>query len=372
MIQKPLLFNFPRRYFITWHRLNESLFYIFFTITTFALFAGFTLSFHWLTLLSSLAYSLPAGLLFAIQDIYMSENRSTYRHPSYLSFIILIGARICVALILIFVGINKLAVWFGLSGSNAFFFDDGHFFYGSVLVKLIYLSMILLIILSIYSVVSRKFGSGLLWNLLTGYYHKPRKETRIFMFVDVKNSTGMGETLEPRQYSELLQEFFFDIGDVIHIYRGTIYQHVGDEVVITWHINSKRGKPDDFIRCFFAMKLRIKRREKKYMDRFGLVPDFRAGIHCGEVVTSEVGKYKVEIAYHGDVVNTTARIVDACKKLEYEVLLSDDAATLLRNDENYILETLGIRKLKGKKRKKELYSVRQKGKRELPEVSPLV
>ena len=108
------------------------------------------------------------------------------------------------------------------------------------------------------------------------------------------------------------------------------------------------------------------------MDRFGLVPDFRAGIHCGEVVTSEVGKYKVEIAYHGDVVNTTARIVDACKKLEYEVLLSDDAATLLRNDENYILETLGIRKLKGKKRKKELYSVRQKGKRELPEVSPLV
>jgi adenylate cyclase len=39
------------------------------------------------------------------------------------------------------------------------------------------------------------------------------------------------------------------------------------------------------------------------------VPEFKGALHGGNVVVSEVGKYKSEIAYHGDVLNTTSRML---------------------------------------------------------------
>ena len=38
------------------------------------------------------------------------------------------------------------------------------------------------------------------------------------------------------------------------------------------------------------------------------MPEFRAALHCGPVVTAEIGLERHKIAYFGDVVNTTARL----------------------------------------------------------------
>ncbi|MCC5928274.1 MAG: adenylate/guanylate cyclase domain-containing protein [Cyclobacteriaceae bacterium] len=339
------------------------MFYIVVTVLSFGLFAALLYGFEHPVLLSSIIYSLPTGVLFAIVDIHMSETRSIYRNPSYLSFIGTLGLKIALVLITYYTFIFFITYWLGLGDEKGMFYSNTKIFLFSALPKIASLALILLLLLSVYSAISRKFGSNVLWQLLTGYYHKPRSEKRVFMFVDVKNSTGMGETLPLLKYSELLQEFFFDVGIIIHLYKGMIYQHVGDEVVITWKIEQNMTTAN-FIRCYFAMKLRIKRKERFYMERFGIVPDFRAAFHCGEVVTSEVGKYKVEIAYHGDVVNTTARIVDKCKTLECDVLISEDVYELIKSNANYVIESLGIRKLKGKSQKKELFTIRQRSKKE--------
>jgi adenylate cyclase len=49
------------------------------------------------------------------------------------------------------------------------------------------------------------------------------------------------------------------------------------------------------------MKLNIQRNKGKYLQRYGLVPSFKAGIHCGNVIGGEVGIMKREITYSGDV-----------------------------------------------------------------------
>ena len=36
-------------------------------------------------------------------------------------------------------------------------------------------------------------GEGVLWKFISGRYHKPREEERIFMFVDMKSSTAIAE-----------------------------------------------------------------------------------------------------------------------------------------------------------------------------------
>jgi len=57
-----------------------------------------------------------------------------------------------------------------------------------------------------------------------------------------------------------------------------------------------------------------------YQREFGVVPDFRAGLHCGPVAVGELGSLRREIALIGDTMNTTARILEACRDTDNRVL----------------------------------------------------
>ena len=43
------------------------------------------------------------------------------------------------------------------------------------------------------------------------------------------------------------------------------------------------------------------------------MPEFRAALHCGEIVAGEIGDVRREIAYVGDTLNVAARLLDAAK-----------------------------------------------------------
>jgi len=76
------------------------------------------------------------------------------------------------------------------------------------------------------------------------------------------------------------------------------------------------------------------------------------------VTEAEVSKYKKEIAYHGDTINTAARIQGKCNELKQELLISKH----LRNDlsgAGILLDKLGRIALKGKEKDFLLYAVHQ-------------
>lgn len=197
--------------------------------------------------------------------------------------------------------------------------------------------------------VNSKFGQGDFWNIIRGRYNTPKEEKRIFMFLDLNASTSIAEQLGNENYHALLKDFFADITAPILENKGNIYQYVGDEVVIAW--NYEDGKENlQCIRCFFDMKLRIQKLQDKYLHRYGLVPSFKAGMHCGRVIAGEVGIIKRDITYSGDVLNTTSRILDKCGELNEEVIASSDLLTELYSLRNYITRSLGAIKLKGKEK----------------------
>ena len=101
---------------------------------------------------------------------------------------------------------------------------------------------------------------------------------------------------------------------------------------------------------------RIKRREKYYQKKYGLLPYFKAGVHGGTLTVTEVGVVKKEIAYHGDVINTTARIQDECNKYDESLLISEDIYLLI-SKKNLKFENLGHISLKGKDEPLKVYSV---------------
>jgi len=168
----------------------------------------------------------------------------------------------------------------------------------------IYIAAIILLSL-FYTEVSENLGQEVLNNFFTGKYHKPIQEERIFMFLDMKSSTTIAEKLGHVKYFEMLKEYYSDLSEPIIQYHGEIYQYVGDEIIVSW--KPKRGLlNNNCLKCFFAMKETIKNQSKKYHEKFGLLPTFKAGFHLGKVTTGEIGVIKKDIIFTGDVLNTTA------------------------------------------------------------------
>jgi adenylate cyclase len=207
--------------------------------------------------------------------------------------------------------------------------------------------------------INRKLGPGALFKLVSGKYHQPQEEERVFLFIDLNNSTEMAEKLGNLRFSQLLQDFFFDISEPVSRFGGEIYQYVGDEVVITW--NFKKGVDNNnSVNCFLAIKKTIESLSAYYNKMYGFTPTFKGGLHCGKVVLAEIGKMKTEIAYHGDVINTTSRITDFCKIIKRDFLISENLTGYLKAEDHYRFVPLGSFNLRGKSSSIDLYFIEDK------------
>lgn len=197
-----------------------------------------------------------------------------------------------------------------------------------------------------------------LMQLLAGHYQQPVTEDRIFLFVDLKGSTRLAETLGNDQYSRLVRDFFSDVSVAIEATRGEVYQYVGDEVVVTWP--SKLGLAHaNCLHCFFKMQHRIEERRGHYLRKYGVVPEFKAGAHGGRVTTVLVGTAHRELVYHGDVLNTTARIQAQCNALGSKFLISASLHQQIGPHPEYHFTLLGSHQLRGKAGATELVDVQE-------------
>ena len=220
---------------------------------------------------------------------------------------------------------------------------------------LVFSLLLIFLILLIIQVV-QLFG---IWNfirLISGVYHQPKEVAKVFLFVDLRDSTTIAEKLTNEAYSNFIKDFFFYISDAITQYGGEVYQYVGDEIVINWP-----AKRNDLrsIRCFFKMKEIIYERQDYFMQKYGVIPEFKAGLHYGNVIVTEVGKIKKEIVYHGDVMNTTSRIEGKCNELEQELLASSSAVDFILPEPSFLVVEKGEIELKGKSSQLALYGIMQ-------------
>ena len=211
-------------------------------------------------------------------------------------------------------------------------------------------------LISFVRMVSQKFGPGILWNMFIGRYRNPREEKRVFMFLDLKSSTSIAEKLGHIKFSRLIQSCFADLTPVVTNHKVEIYQYVGDEAVLSWPVES--GFEDNHcIHCYFDYMEVLAAKSDYYEKEFGLQPFFKAGVHLGKVIVAEVGLVKREIAYHGDVLNTTARIQSRCNELQQPLLVSDQLLNYLQPDQTFQSQRLGEELLKGKKKPVIIYGV---------------
>ena len=157
----------------------------------------------------------------------------------------------------------------------------------------------------------------------------------------------LAETLGAEKYFAMLNTYFRDISEPILERGAEIYQYIGDEVVLTWPVDIAL-RDANCVRVFIEIMAEIHSRRKHYMKEFGCVPEFKAGLHYGEVITAEIGDLKKEIIYNGDVLNTTARIESMCNQYQHKLIASEELVRTLSLPEFIDPISLGDISLRGK------------------------
>ncbi len=217
------------------------------------------------------------------------------------------------------------------------------FFYATLAIYYFFMTLLI----SFINQVNKKYGPGVLLPLLLGKYKRPREEERIFLFMDLKSSTTLAEKLGHLRYSSFIQDSFLDINNVVLSHNAEIYQYVGDEIILSWSMRD--GISEALcIQFYFACRDEIQRRESYYQKHYGTLPEFKAGLHGGMTTAVEIGNIKREIAYHGDVLNTAARIQGLCNEYGHQMLISAELLKKIDLSATWKAEILGQVMLKGK------------------------
>ncbi len=305
-------------------------------------------------------FSLFLGLFFGIIEVFILEK--IFRKISFLVKLI-IKTGLYIFFISLFFNIVTLlnsSAARGLSVLHPEVLDTSRLFFSNSLfiAVLLYAGGIIAIILFLFEI-NDNLGQGIVINFLTGKYHNPRQENRIFMFLDMNSSTTIAENMGHINYFKFLKTYYADMTKSIEKYYGKIYQYVGDEIVISWNLKSGL-KNNNCLNCFLSLKKDFERLNGKYEKLFGLIPKFKAGIHMGIVASGEIGVLKKEILFSGDVLNTTSRMESLCNTYNVDCIVSETLLHKLKPDNYLEIKNIEACKLKGKDRYIKLFSVKEK------------
>ena len=121
-----------------------------------------------------------------------------------------------------------------------------------------------------------------------------------------------------------------------------------------------------FVDIFYAYEEKLNSRAEYYMKKYNSMPVFKAGTNSGRVTATEIGVVNRAIGFHGDVLNTAARLEGMCNQLEKKMLISEslyNEITALYGDMfkfPFKIDSQGKHQLRGKHEKVEVYSVDKK------------
>lgn len=252
------------------------------------------------------------GLLIGVSvALFETSFGKIFRQRSFISTVFIRTLiYLCIILFWLFIinTINNVIIWETTVTEGIFLYVNND----SFIYNLTFAFSGILIMTTFYQI-SKLHRKGELASYILGRYNNPREVEQIFLFVDLKSSTQIAEKIGNLAYGKFLQDYYADITTAIKKTSAIVYQYVGDEIVLTWP-TAKGIYKNRCVEFIGEMKNTFSSLSEKYENLYGFSPEFRAGLHGGKVLITWIGEVKKEIVYVGDVLNTTARIAEECKK----------------------------------------------------------
>jgi len=295
---------------------------------------------------------LTVGALLAAVDVfYVQGPRGAWLRRLSFSRAVLIRAALFTAIIVATFAFNRLL--FGLLHG---FERSGLDYFGRPLLRDTIIAFVVFLVISEFLQMRRVIGGRTLSALLLGRYHRPVREERVFLLVDIRGSTALAERLGDERAHAFITSTFFDIDQPILEHGAEVYNYVGDGLIASWPLT--RGIEDArCLRCYLAIQETLARRAEHYRLVFGTAPEVRVVLHAGPVVAGECGDTKLSIVYLGDTLNAAARLEEMAKTMNRACLISGDLLRHLQLPAGLAADPLGPVALRGRQRPMDTYAL---------------
>ena len=156
--------------------------------------------------------------------------------------------------------------------------------------------------------------------------------------------------------------------DVIEKYDGHIVSYIGDSVMVVYGAPKKVEDHELLaVKSALGMRDRLNEMNKKwdetefsrYWKNNGIDKiKARTGIHTGSVIAGNIGSERLlQYSTIGDVVNVAARLEQANKEFDSEILISQEIHTTLTKDLNSLCDFKQEINLKGRDTLTKVYSL---------------
>jgi len=183
-------------------------------------------------------------------------------------------------------------------------------------------------------VLSRYLDPRLADRMLVGGDGRPhaRALRATMLFCDLRNSTGLAQSLGAHQTLALLNEHFALMEDCLRAEGGMIDKFIGDALLATFGILQPAGDDEDrAVRAALAMTAAL-RRWNEAREACGLIRvDMGIGINTDVVVAGNVGSpRRMDCTVIGAGVNVAARVEKACKTSGASILATANTVRRLR------------------------------------------
>ena len=166
------------------------------------------------------------------------------------------------------------------------------------------------------------------------------------LFSDVVGSTALAETMDPEDWTVIVNQAFELMSAAVYRYEGTIAQLQGDAMLAFFGAPlAHEDDPERAVRAALDMITAIDEFTAELKAARSIDFRIRAGINSGLVLVGNVGSdLRYEYTALGDAVNTAARMQSSAEP--GEVLITDRTARLITG--TFDLEDKGEIEVKGK------------------------
>ena len=182
-----------------------------------------------------------------------------------------------------------------------------------------------------------------------------KAQTVTILFSDIRNFTGLSETLGARETVSLLNEYFAEMVEVVSQHGGILDKYIGDAIMALFGVPfPKPGDAGNALTVANGMLRALAGLNEHRMARGEPRIDIGIGMATGEVIVGNIGSpTRMEYTVIGDSVNLASRLEGANKFYRTRILI--DAATRASLDDPGLMREIDLLQVKGKDRPVAVY-----------------
>lgn len=208
---------------------------------------------------------------------------------------------------------------------------------------------------------SKYFSSDLVEKILSEEIKTELGGTKLdasLLFMDIRNSTGIAEHMDPNDFADFLSSIFTDMMDLVFGNLGSVNKLTGDGILATF--GCPQPGENDVYNCVKTAAY-MRNYVKIFNEHSGGAPGgdplrIGIGIATGNIFAGNVGSWRrMEYSVLGDPVNLAARLQEQTKVIEGGVDIVMDRTTYEAVRDHVKVRPAGTMEIRGKTEPVEVY-----------------